>query len=137
MNTLWGISPKSRGEGATVWWGARAIYDQMSCSFGLLWDRKQTVGENAEPLWKWLDEWGLPALRKALSDNLVRSNDEEDIVVDSHGFKLIANPNRSYGYLYIGAWPMGEMVMPPDPPKARRDQRPKPPRTRPRKKVVR
>lgn len=123
MNAHWGISPKARGEESNVWWGARTIYNEMECSFDILWDRKQTVGENAEPLWKWLDEWGLPALRKELSRKRVRSNEEEDIIVESHGFKLVANPNRSYGYLYIGAWPTGVMVMPPDPPKARREPR--------------
>ena len=118
-----GINPKNRGATPIAWWGARTIYNAFDYTFDILWDRKQTIGENAEPLWKWLDEWGLPTLRKELERLHVQANDEEDIVVESHGYKLVANPNRSYGYLYIGAWPIGEMVMPPDAPKKKEVKR--------------
>lgn len=105
----WGLSPGNRGSAAVVWWGARAIYDSRSCDIDLLWDRMawNGLGEGKEPpkdLAQWIDKKGLPKLRKLVKKHCVDGNEDFNLVVQSDEFALVANPRKSCGYLYIGAW---------------------------------
>jgi hypothetical protein len=114
-----GINPRDRGEQPPVWWGARAIYRGVRFPVDYVHDRQQTTPYDkssieCKALWFWLDHYAKPALDAELKRLVVTPSEERDIVIESHGFKLIANPRRSYGYLYIGAWPtVTPIVMPP------------------------
>jgi hypothetical protein len=105
----WGISPVSHLQAAKVWWGARAIYDERTGDIDLLWNRMGWNGlpEGAEPpprLVKWLDSKGLPKLRAIMKKSRVGRDENFDTLVETKDFFLVANPRKSFGYLYIGAW---------------------------------
>lgn len=114
-----GINPKDRGEQPLVWWGARAIYRGAGFPVDYVHDRQQTMpydknSVECKALWFWLDHYAKLDLATMLKKLVVTPSEERDVVIESHGFKLIANPRRSYGYLYIGAWPtVSPVVMPP------------------------
>ena len=87
-------------------WGARAIYTGQHID--LLCDRQSmsTVMENDEAarlrLQTWVNKTGLPYLRKQ-TKNLYQDEDRTIELTDG-SFHIEANPQRSYGYLYIRAW---------------------------------
>lgn len=143
---MFGISPRSRNTSAPLWWGARAIfhvdYDRYSgnpkYTLDIPWDRRQTTpyiedGAEQKALWFWLDNYGMPALRVLLKKEAVTTRDDKDLVVESHGFKLVANPNGSCGYLYIGAWPTSADVKMPPPPPPKKEAPPEPAKAAPRR----
>lgn len=104
-------------EGKPVAWGARAIYRDGVVE--LVWDRNQFCGEPGlfKQAKEVVDKWLLPQLVHEAGDKLSGSEDRDERW-EAHGWEIIANPNASYGYLYIGAWPIGD-EMPPPPPKGK------------------
>jgi len=92
------------------WWGARAIYRGIGGSyFELVWDRQDSSGESGEngdlyELEFWLDTKGFPALRKLLREECPASDEDREVRFSSEGYVIVANPRKSFGYLYIGCW---------------------------------
>jgi hypothetical protein len=90
-----------------LYWGGRAIFRNPD-NIDILWDRQQFNNvdnkKNCEALWTWIQGKGLPRLRKELVAQGVSTRDDALVTVaDRHG-QLIANPRKSHGYLYLGAW---------------------------------
>jgi hypothetical protein len=110
MNDIqWGLRPGPDDGAPTPVWGARAIYHQDAASFDLLPDRQSCTGgtdESRAQLVQWLIAHGIPALRKLLAREKLPSNSQETVEIRDHGFVLRASPRRSYGHLYVGAWPI-------------------------------
>lgn len=103
----WGLAPLPGEAKDNVSWGARAIY--RDCTIDIVWDRCSWsgIGSDADPpaaLVKWIDEVGLPKLRKAVIKGRLGQAESRDVVIEDKDFCLKANPRRSHGYLYIGAW---------------------------------
>lgn len=97
------------------WWGARAIY--QGAAIDLLADRQSAVGtaDERDALERWLNgtpRYGkTPAVKGALAEMREKVKAERPstreaavLVVERDGFRLEASPQRSYGYLYLGAW---------------------------------
>jgi hypothetical protein len=126
----WGLPPNP---GAIVAWGARAIYkfgarykrvprkvpksdpprykyvEKMihGADIDLLWDRQSMVGgteKERKQLQSWLNSKGLKKLKKECEAQRLIGDCEVTVWVRDGKFVLYANPRRSYGYLYIGAW---------------------------------
>lgn len=126
----WGLAPSPR---AVVAWGARAIYKFGSrtervrrkvpksnpprykfvekyvtgADIDLLWDRQSMVGgtdKEREQLKRWLNSKGLKKLKKECEKRYLSGDADETVQVRDGDFVIMANPRRSYGYLYIGAW---------------------------------
>lgn len=110
---MWGRTPKDR-TGIKNQYGARAIYTGQQID--IVWDRQAWWTEGCDegngftteqsiqlkPLQEWINQKALPYLRK-LAPSLY--GDENRVVEYNEGpFHIEASPQRSYGYLYIGAW---------------------------------
>ena len=105
-----GIRPK---DDITPRWGARAIYSLRDgkAYIDLLWDRQQMEGgtdEARKKLAAWVNDRALPWLKKACSASYIAVDCNEVVTYDRDGYHLEAYPRESYGYLYIGAWPLKE-----------------------------
>lgn len=92
-------------------WGARAIYRRApkgAMQYELLHDRKSWGGpeQGRKELGDWLDKKGLNLLTKYLKKDPHAPSPGEDYLVriEQDGFVLVANPRKSHGYLYLGAW---------------------------------
>jgi len=98
----WGLEPD---RDCSACWGARAIYEKPGGFIDLLWDRKSCDGPEDEKkrLYDWLDVEGLPSLRALVKSKMLQPDECRTLTIERPGFRLIANPNRSFGYLYIGA----------------------------------
>jgi len=124
----WGLPAP---EGVPLSWGARAIFRDggVDC----LWDRQGVYGgtdEERKALCEWINNKGMPMMRH-LAKSLSASDNVEEIV-EGDGYRMKANPRRSYGYLYLCAYPCAEATGPtPTPPK------PKPARKSARKPLMR
>jgi len=120
----WGLPAP---DGTPVSWGARAIYSPSSYreeGYGknrrtvndgpivdILGDRQGFNGEDREAvlaLQAWLNTRGLKALRERLKLDYLDVAARRDVRVERGAYVLIANPNASYGYLYLGAWKIPE-----------------------------
>jgi cytoskeleton bundling-enhancing protein CbeA-like protein len=103
---IFGIQPPPTYPAEAPRWGARAIYTESS--FDLLYDRQQVTGgdpETRRQLVAWLNTKALPELRaRAQRYELPVGSVDELVEIQSEGFCLQANPRKSYGYLYLGAW---------------------------------
>lgn len=97
----WGLEPPAA---ATSAWGARAIYTTGPMTIDLLPDRQAAFGPRVRSLIDWMNESGLPALKRELLAHDVRPADQQRIEVLDGAFKLAASPRGSHGYLYIVAW---------------------------------
>ena len=89
--------------GIAVAWGARAIF--TSSRIDLLPDRQSWSDSNAETLSglrQWINEKGLPRLRVVAKR--LGADDSHSVVYDDGDFHIEASPQKSGGYLYIGAW---------------------------------
>lgn len=92
-----------------LYWGGRAIFHAPE-GIDILWDRQQFNNtdddrkKDREALWRWIQEKGLPRLRKQLRQQGVTARDDVLVCVVDRKHTIIANPRKSYGYLYIGAW---------------------------------
>ena len=100
----WGIHAPAE---AKVSWGARAIY-RAPTGIDLLWDRQSMDGlkEDKEPLSKWINETGLPGLKKILKSDYLAGDEHREVEFREGGYVIKANPRASHGYLYMGAWPV-------------------------------
>ena len=87
--------------------GARWIFPD-----DILWDRTSwysTDQERADALQTWLNEGALGKARntaREMARSFALTKTGEDTVVlheDAVG-KIVGNPNRSHGYLYVAAW---------------------------------
>lgn len=103
---MWGLTPH---ENVKFWWGARAIYHPPNI-IDVVPNRQQITGgtdEERKRLANWVYDIGIPKLRKELSKKYIGLSDDILIAVDDKeaGFTMMANPRKSYGYLYISAMP--------------------------------
>jgi hypothetical protein len=108
----WGLQPDVPCVAA---WGARAIMEgngHGSYRLDFLHDRQAVAGPKAElhKLCEWCNETGIPALRMRINELGIQPRERTLVVIERPGLRLIANPNASYGYLYICAMllPTGE-----------------------------
>jgi hypothetical protein len=93
-------------DGVRAAWGARFIFPD-----DLLYDRTGIFGDEdkRKALVEWLNSGALGAARDEagrLADSYALRNDETREVVlyeDDEG-KIVGNPNRSFGYLYVAGW---------------------------------
>jgi cytoskeleton bundling-enhancing protein CbeA and related proteins len=111
---VFGIKPETPKH---IWWGARAIYKRNTNertsrkephTIELLWDRQQMEGgtdEERKKFSEWVNKKGLPALRKKLAEAYLTPSDDKEIKIELGGYVIVANPRRSFGYLYIGIYP--------------------------------
>jgi hypothetical protein len=98
----WGALPKDT---PVPWWSARAIFHAPD-GIDLVHDRIDHEGDKAEvkALCKWLDTKGLKMLKEQLRKEGVQGSEFHEVRIEGDGHVLIANPRKSYGYLYLGAW---------------------------------
>ena len=99
-------------DNAAVYWGARAIYTRAERGWAvdLVWDRSGTSGEatpaERKALGLWIDKRALPVLRAMAEAFELHGPDERgETVISGGGYTLRADPRRSYGYLYLVAYP--------------------------------
>jgi hypothetical protein len=112
------------------WWGARAIFERrvvenrnmrkksdskylIEVSVSLLYDRQSYAGENPKgdgegdkKFTNWIDNVGLPAVRKWADG--VATDGSDKFNFEDKEYHIIATPNQSHGYMYIGAWSIEE-----------------------------
>lgn len=90
-----------------LYWGCRAIF-RAPDDIDVLWDRQQFNKDGdkhtTDALWQWINAKGLPRLRKELVKQHVSTRDDILVTAADRKYTIIANPKRSHGYLYIGAW---------------------------------
>jgi len=115
--SMWGYPCEY--EGPDLYWGARAIFESGRWEglgtkrqkyypprIDLVYDR-QTFGGNGHPdkekFIEWISKKALPACKRWAEHQTLDSRQVFTFMDD--GFVLMASPNGSYGYLYIGAWP--------------------------------
>lgn len=103
---MWGLTPH---ENVKFWWGARAIF-YPPAGIDLLPDRQQMTGgteDERKKLSNWINNIGLYKLKEELAHKNVGAGSDILIAVDDKkaGFIMMANPRKSYGYLYISAMP--------------------------------
>lgn len=74
----------------------------------LLWDRQESVGlpGHKQILHTWLNAYGLDAMRTLVVDEGLHQDEERVLSVegfdpDGNHLRLIASPQRSFGYLYL------------------------------------
>ena len=98
--------------GVTTSWGARAIY-RAPDSLDLLWAHQEMRGEDTEAinaLSRWLNKTGLRELRRHLKKHYLDSDEDREERLERGGYVIIANPRKSYGYLYLCAWRLPDVV---------------------------
>lgn len=106
---MWGRQlPSDKGE-AVRSWGARAIF--QGGRVDLLPDRQQYVPADGDVEWvpykyepafiHWLNTKGLPWLRENVGH--LASDSQEEVRLEDDRYLLVASPQGSCGYLYIGA----------------------------------
>jgi hypothetical protein len=84
-----------------AYWGARAIFDKNQ-EIDLVWDRQS--GEGIKGRFQiWIEKRALPWLRHEVKKIGLGIESREVLVFVEGVYTLEATPNRSYGYLYIGA----------------------------------
>jgi hypothetical protein len=103
----WGLKPEKE---LPYCWGARTIF-RPPTDIDILWDRQQMVGgteEERKKLSDWLNKKGIAALKKHLKKHYLGGADShtETVTDMKAGFFIAANPQRSYGYLYLCAGPI-------------------------------
>lgn len=92
-----------------LYWGGRAIFRAPE-GIDILWDRQQFNNTadarktDREALWRWIQEKGIPRLRAQLKRQSISARDDVIVSVVDRRHTIIANPKKSHGYLYIGAW---------------------------------
>lgn len=91
-----------------MYWGARGIYTpSQRWVLDIPMDRAQFTpdpGNNFSMLGKWVRETGYPQLLEKLKSHYLPVDSGEVITIKQRDYTLMASPQRSYGYLYIGAW---------------------------------
>ena len=101
----WGLAPEP---GTRYHWSARTIL--ADGGIDIVWDRTGMEGDYTAAervaLCAWLDV-ALPVLRShaARSETFPHGSERREWLIEGDGFRLRANPNASYGYLYLSAAP--------------------------------
>ncbi len=125
----WGAWPVPTS--APIAWGARAIYrlDSTDTKYRgrkvvqrasttavieLLFDRQGIAmrldAESPEGIatfrafTKWIDKIAMPELRRQCVKQYITPDSSATVEIERDGYKLVAGPRESYGYLYIRAW---------------------------------
>lgn len=109
--------PKPDGVASEYYWGARAIYasgnkwTNYTPSLDLLPDR-QSYGNNAsgpakDDFFLFVNKRALPALRKWIKKGCHGTGSRQVFMFREGIYCLLASPNASYGYMYIGAFDVG------------------------------
>jgi hypothetical protein len=100
----WGLQPP---EGTRTAWGARAIFENGNID--IVWDRTSTFGieKNIRKLTAWLDKGGLRGIRKEVKRLL--PSDSTSVSFTSRGYIILANPRKSFGYLYLVSYSTREV----------------------------
>lgn len=97
----WGLQPDRP---CVVAWGARALWEPGG-GIQVLYDRQDVQPpddrDHADTLCAWINSFGLGALNRRLAECRVQPDEDDTIVVSDVHFRLIANPRRSHGYLYL------------------------------------
>src|SRR4030067_1949788 len=112
-----GLSPEE-SKMSKYWWGTRAIFTQryirqtrkVTTELDLLHDRQNFQGpqdEGTKKFMTWINTKGLPEVRVWASK--VTTDSREMFNFEDEEYKIIATPNGSYGYMYIGAWSKKEV----------------------------
>jgi hypothetical protein len=110
---MWGLDLNGYlTEAPEGFWNARAIFKGSHTLnrvvVDLLGDRMGWEGSLPEPTRKeiadWLNTKGMKMLKEKLAEKHVGGADKCTITVSDDPFYLYADPNSSYGYLYIAAW---------------------------------
>ena len=94
-------------------WGARAIFQDHGID--LLPDRQTMTAKDDDQtakdrLAKWVNGTGLPFLRKEAKR--LYQDENRTVQFDQWPFHIEANPQSSYGYLYIRAWEEAKQCQP-------------------------
>jgi hypothetical protein len=134
----WGISPQFD---KAIAWGARAIYNRPG-EVDLLWDRQDMQGgteEQRKEFAKWLNEYGIPEIKKMTKDEYLEPREDRYVERQLHDYHIIINPRSSYGYLLIGVYPVDNgtpnfIPAPVPSPVKKPEKKPKPRPFRPRNK---
>lgn len=116
-----GIKPETP---KAICWGARALYEKNydprtgknydrrgPYTFALLWDRQQIEGgteKEQKAFLRWINKKGLPALQRVLRKDYPAPNDRREVSLELDGYRVVANPMASHGYLYIGIYPLAD-----------------------------
>jgi len=118
----WGAWPVP--EGVTLAWGARAIYQLAAkperdrrgrllryvhtAEIDLVHDRQDMAGgasmAERKALAAWITGTGIPAIKTLLADGDINPGSSAIVEHASEGYKIVAGPRASHGYLYIRAW---------------------------------
>lgn len=118
METFWGIRPDGYRPAN---WGARAIVDKLvdrktgkaTFRLGLLHDRKSQAGQMLalDKLIKALDNRGIKELNKQMNKlglGYARDGEEMTLGFPWRGTRYQVKAVFRGGYVYLGAWPVGE-----------------------------
>lgn len=98
-------------------WSARCIIDKPYKQGGfhrldvvsnrtVYWGPNISIDEENQ-FFRWINEVGLRAIREGLKmgcEKLIDPRSKDCTEVAEDGYKMIATPNASHGYLYIAAW---------------------------------
>lgn len=125
---IFGIRPP---EGIAMWWGARVIFkrhwseERARKRPGVLarWpylldyvgDRMQMTGGTFKQRLRFtdkLDKKILPRLQRECARAGLGPEDSTPVTFDLDGYHVEANPRASYGYLYVGVWPVARKTAP-------------------------
>lgn len=129
LSLVWGSWPVPAS--APIAWGARAIYrlDTTDTKHRMVGGRKKLVqrasttaviellhdrqGSAAREgvtdaeraaLASWINKVAMPELRKQCARQYITPDSDAIIEIERDGYKLVAGPRASYGYLYIRTW---------------------------------
>ena len=114
---IFGIQPPSP---KNIWWGARAIFERNLAKrrrtdptfvFSVLGDRQQMEGgteKERKAFAAWINKKARPLLTKCLAEEGIEPREHRRISITLDGFEIVADPKASYGYLYIGIWPVDD-----------------------------
>jgi len=104
-----GLAP---GSAKPFAYGARAIFkrDSAQAHVDFVWDRQQITGgtdEERRVFAAWMKEVGLSRIiRNMCMENDLYPSDSAKVIQFVDGYEIQISPRRSYGYLYIGVWPI-------------------------------
>ena len=92
-------------------WGARAIFQNHEID--LLYDRQTLTAKDDDldakkRIADWVNTKGLPFLRKECKR--LYTDENRTIEMNDGSFHIEANPQSSYGYLYIRAWEEAKQI---------------------------
>jgi hypothetical protein len=105
----WGLRP---GRAVPISYGARAIFNRGE-KLDFLWDRNQIIGGTPEErgaFSKWVNANVPKIAAKMIKDFGLEPSDAAVVTGYQDGIEVMISPRKSFGYLYIGAWPTDGMI---------------------------